>query len=127
VYIDYEGLRLRNNVVQEFAARLEIWCSQAIPAFEEAVAGMRAGGVRRLELAGERPELGWDRDRSNRRAALVPCQRLSANGNALPLLLSKQFCLAYTCTSVIGLGHTQCNHVLLSLVCGTHLSHTRMR
>ena len=29
---------------------------------------MRAGGVRRLELAGERPELGWDRDRSNRRA-----------------------------------------------------------
>lgn len=55
---------------------------------------MRAGGVRRLELAGERPELGWDRDRSNRRAWLrfrvsgclqsaTPCPRYLAGGCVL--------------------------------------------
>lgn len=73
---------------------------------------MRAGGVRRLELAGERPELGWDRDRSNRRAGSVPRQQLSASGKALPLLLSKQLC----CVA----------HVLLSPVCAVHMVHIRV-
>lgn len=39
---------------------------QAIPAFEEAVAGMRVGGVRRVEVLGEIPKLSYPRDRSQR-------------------------------------------------------------
>lgn len=39
---------------------------QAIPAFEEAVAGMRVGGVRRVEVLGEIPALSYPRDRSER-------------------------------------------------------------
>lgn len=47
---------------------LYLYCSpvrhlQAIPAFEEAVAGMKAGGIRRIEVPGDRPELGYPRDR----------------------------------------------------------------
>lgn len=39
---------------------------QAIAAFEEAVAGMRVGGVRRVEVLGELPALSYPRDRSQR-------------------------------------------------------------
>jgi hypothetical protein len=39
---------------------------QAIPAFEEAVAGMQPGGVRRIEMNGEKPELSYPRNRSER-------------------------------------------------------------
>ena len=39
---------------------------QAIPAFEEAVAGMQAGGVRRVQVLGSVPELGYSRDRKKR-------------------------------------------------------------
>lgn len=42
---------------------------QAIPAFEEAVAGMRVGGVRRIEVLGELPQLSYPRDRAERFAA----------------------------------------------------------
>ena len=37
-----------------------------IPAFDEAVAGMAVGGVRRVEVLGEIPELGYPRDRAQR-------------------------------------------------------------
>lgn len=37
-----------------------------IRAFEEAVQGMRAGGLRRIEVPGDHPELGYPRDRSLR-------------------------------------------------------------
>jgi hypothetical protein len=39
---------------------------QAIRAFEEAVAGMQVGGIRRVEVPGERPELGYSRSRRER-------------------------------------------------------------
>ena len=39
---------------------------QVIPAFDEAVAGMAVGGVRRVEVLGEIPELGYPRDRAQR-------------------------------------------------------------
>ncbi len=39
---------------------------QAIPAIEEAVAGMRAGGLRRIEIPGSIPQLGYPLDRSQR-------------------------------------------------------------
>ncbi|OUS43950.1 FKBP-type peptidyl-prolyl cis-trans isomerase [Ostreococcus tauri] len=40
---------------------------EAIPAFEEAVQGMRVGGVRRIEIPGELEEkLGYSRDKSQR-------------------------------------------------------------
>ena len=41
-------------------------CAQAIGAFEEAVLGMRAGGVRRIEVPGAVPSLGYARDRKQR-------------------------------------------------------------
>ena len=37
-----------------------------IPAFDEAVATMRVGGYRRVEVPGERPELGYPIDRAQR-------------------------------------------------------------
>lgn len=40
--------------------------AQAIPAFEEAVAGMAGGGLRRIEVPGARPELSYARERSDR-------------------------------------------------------------
>lgn len=40
--------------------------TQAIPAIEEAVRGMRIGGVRRVEILGSKPELGYSLDRSER-------------------------------------------------------------
>lgn len=43
-----------------------MYLPQVIPAFEEAVAGMKVGGVRRVEIPGERPELSWDRNSSVR-------------------------------------------------------------
>ncbi len=42
------------------------FASQAIPAFEEAVSTMRAGGVRRIQVPGEHPELSYPRDRGKR-------------------------------------------------------------
>ncbi len=39
---------------------------QAIKAFEEAVSGMTAGGIRRIEVPGSKPELGYSLDRKER-------------------------------------------------------------
>ncbi len=39
---------------------------QVIPAFDEAVAGMRTGGVRRVEVLGELPQLSYPRDPKER-------------------------------------------------------------
>jgi hypothetical protein len=39
---------------------------QAIKAFEEAVSGMKAGGIRRIEVPGSRPELGYAINRKER-------------------------------------------------------------
>ena len=39
---------------------------QVIPAIEEAVLGMQAGGIRRVEIRGERPELSYPRPRNER-------------------------------------------------------------
>lgn len=39
---------------------------QAIAAFDEAVTGMQPGGIRRVEIRGEIPELSYPRDRSQR-------------------------------------------------------------
>ena len=43
-----------------------LFCQQAIPAFEEAVSSMRVGGIRRIEVLGELPQLSYPRDRSER-------------------------------------------------------------
>ena len=39
---------------------------QAITAFEEAVKGMQQGGIRRIEVPGASPELGYSLDRRQR-------------------------------------------------------------
>ena len=41
-------------------------CLQVIPAIEEAVLGMQAGGIRRVEIRGEHPELSYPRPRNER-------------------------------------------------------------
>ena len=50
-----------------FDERPVVGGGQAIPGFEEAVRGMRVGGVRRIEIPGELEEkLGYSRDKSLR-------------------------------------------------------------
>ena len=68
-------------------------CMQAIPAFEEAVMGMQAGGIRRIEIPGAVPSLGYAQDRNVRftneylRSDLQWCASLSV---ALCVLLVLQ-------------------------------------
>jgi hypothetical protein len=111
-YVHQKQLQLptRRFRVQCKVQHAGAWCTQAIPAFEEAVAGMRAGGVRRLELAGERPELGWDRDRSSSRAGSFSCQQLSATSNSAAPAAQQAVVLRRACTSVTGLCCTHGPH-----------------
>jgi len=61
---------------------------QAIPAFEEGIATMRAGGIRRMEIPGEIPSLSYPRDRSQRFTnELVP----NSEGNVSVCLLCCNF------------------------------------
>eukprot|EP00892_Ulva_mutabilis_P001001 jgi/Ulvmu1/10901/UM007_0078.1 len=62
----YQGKRIDNTSVRDEPYRFQVGSGQAITAFDEAVRGMRAGGVRRIEVPGEVPELGYARDRRAR-------------------------------------------------------------
>ena len=48
----YQAKRIESSQDYDEPFRFELGRGQAIPAFEEAVAGMRAGGVRRVEIPG---------------------------------------------------------------------------
>lgn len=62
----YQGKRVGNSSKLDEPYEFVLGAKQAIPAFEEAVAGMRTGGVRRVEVPGSIPSLGYPLDRSER-------------------------------------------------------------
>lgn len=62
----YQGKRIDNTSTRDEPYEFVLGAGQAIPAFEEAVRDMRVGGIRRVEVRGELPELSYPRDRSQR-------------------------------------------------------------
>ncbi|KXZ50083.1 hypothetical protein GPECTOR_18g60 [Gonium pectorale] len=58
--------RIDNTSVRDEPYEFKLGAGQAIPAFELAVQNMRAGGISRVEVPGDRPELGYPLDRSQR-------------------------------------------------------------
>ncbi|KAI7838392.1 hypothetical protein COHA_007849 [Chlorella ohadii] len=63
---NYQAKRIDNTSLRDEPFEFFLGANTVIPAFEEAVAGMRVGGVRRIEVLGEIPELSYPRDRSQR-------------------------------------------------------------
>ncbi|KAF5838942.1 hypothetical protein DUNSADRAFT_1958 [Dunaliella salina] len=62
----YQGKRIDNTSVRDEPYTFTLGKHEAIPAFEQAVSTMRPGGIRRVEIPGEIPELSYPRDRSQR-------------------------------------------------------------
>jgi FKBP-type peptidyl-prolyl cis-trans isomerase len=62
----YQGKRIGNSSIRDEPFEFVIGRNQAIPAFEEACAGMKVGGIRRIQIPGNHPELSYARDRSKR-------------------------------------------------------------
>ena len=71
----YQGKRIDNTSVRDEPYEFTLGAGDAIGAFEEAVAGMRVGGIRRVEVPGDRPALGYALDR----CALSPCLLLACS------------------------------------------------
>jgi len=57
----YQAKRIENTAVRDDPYIFKLGAGEAIPAFEEAVAGMKVGGIRRVECPGKNPELVWAR------------------------------------------------------------------
>lgn len=62
----YQGKRIDNTSVRDDPYEFTLGAGDAIGAFEEAVSTMKVGGIRRIEVPGDRPELGYSLDRSER-------------------------------------------------------------
>jgi len=62
----YQGKRIENTSVRDEPFVFTVGEGKVIPAFEEAVLGMRVGGLRRIEVKGENPELSYPRNRKER-------------------------------------------------------------
>lgn len=62
----YQGKKIDNTSVRDEPYSFVLGEHTAIPAFEEAVSGMKVGGVRRIQVLGSHPELSYPRDRSLR-------------------------------------------------------------
>lgn len=62
----YQGKRVENTSVRDDPFVFTLGDGKVIPAFEEAVLGMRQGGLRRVEIPGAHPELSYPRKRSER-------------------------------------------------------------
>ena len=62
----YQGKRIDNTSTRDEPYIFKLGAGEAIAAFEEAVATMQPGGVRRVEVPGEKPELGYSLDRNVR-------------------------------------------------------------
>ncbi|MEW5314054.1 MAG: hypothetical protein WDW38_005578 [Sanguina aurantia] len=63
---NYQAKRIDNTSVRDEPYIFKLGSHQAIPAFEEAVASMHVGGIRRLEVLGEIPALSYPRKSSLR-------------------------------------------------------------
>ncbi len=62
----YQGKRFGNSSLSDEPFEFTIGRHEAIPAIEEAVQGMMMGGIRRVQIPGDHPELSYPRDRSER-------------------------------------------------------------
>lgn len=62
----YQGKRIDNTSVRDEPYEFVLGGDGAIKAFSEAVSTMKVGGIRRVEVPGDRPELAYPRDRSER-------------------------------------------------------------
>jgi len=62
----YQGKRIDNTSVRDEPFSFVIGQDQVIKGFEEAVRGMKAGGLRRIEIPGECEELGYSLQREVR-------------------------------------------------------------
>ena len=62
----YQGKRRGNSSIRDEPFEFVLGKNQAIPAFEEACLGMAVGGIRRIQIPGNHPELSYARDRSKR-------------------------------------------------------------
>ncbi|KAL4447984.1 hypothetical protein ABPG75_005203 [Micractinium tetrahymenae] len=63
---NYQAKRIENTSLRDEPLEFKLGSGEVIPAFDEAVAGMRAGGVRRVEVLGELPQLSYPRDPKKR-------------------------------------------------------------
>jgi hypothetical protein len=62
----YQGKRFGNSTTTDEPFAFVIGRNDAIPAIEEAVQGMSVGGIRRIQIPGDHPELSYPRDRGVR-------------------------------------------------------------
>jgi len=62
----YQGKRFGNSSLADEPFEFTIGRQEAIPAIEEAVQGMMVGGIRRVQIPGDHPELSYPRDRFER-------------------------------------------------------------
>ncbi|KAG2427627.1 hypothetical protein HXX76_012278 [Chlamydomonas incerta] len=62
----YQGKRIDNTSVRDEPYEFKLGSGQAIKAFEIAVSNMKAGGIVRVEVPGELPELAYPLDRGQR-------------------------------------------------------------
>lgn len=62
----YQGKRFGNSSLTDEPFEFTIGKQEAIPAIEEAVQGMMVGGIRRIQIPGDHPELSYPRDRFER-------------------------------------------------------------
>lgn len=62
----YQGKRFGNSTVTDEPFEFTIGRQEAIPAIEEAVQGMMVGGIRRVQIPGDHPELSYPRDKYER-------------------------------------------------------------
>lgn len=62
----YQGKRFGNSTIKDEPFEFVLGKNEAIPAIEEAVTGMKVGGIRRIQIPGIHPEIGYPRDRGQR-------------------------------------------------------------
>lgn len=62
----YQGKRIDNTSTRDEPYEFVLGAGQAIPAFEQAVSNMKVGGISRVEVPGEHPELSYPLDRGQR-------------------------------------------------------------
>mmetsp|Transcript_25968 Transcript_25968/g.85397 ORF Transcript_25968/g.85397 Transcript_25968/m.85397 type:complete len:219 (-) Transcript_25968:1273-1929(-) len=62
----YQGKRIERSTDREEPYEFKLGAGTVIPAFEEAVGSMKVGGIRRMEVPGDLPELSYPRKREER-------------------------------------------------------------
>ena len=82
--------------------RFKVGDPAVVRAFSDAVVGMSPGGVRRVEIPGEEPDLGWPRDKA-RRAAVLPVPHDFDGKRSLDFVLDNPTLMDFNRTLVLNL------------------------